>query len=106
MKSRIENPYTNAELEEMFQKQLNKEYFEFKKNAVADNGVSYVLTVSGHKIEDEFYDIWKDDYIVSFDKLSKTDGKGHSSNRFKTFDDFKNEIFKAFDLVETQPRFF
>lgn len=106
MKSRIENPYTTAELKDMFLKQLNKVPFQFEKKAAGKNGVDYVLSVSGGKIEDKFYDVWNDDYIVSFNKNSKKDGCGYSSKRFNTFDDFNNEICEAFDLVVTQPTFF
>ena len=95
----IENPFTNTELNDIFQKQREKIPFKIIKS-VKDDGKEYDLTINGHFIPTDYYDIWRDDYIVGFDKSYKTGGKGYANNRFETFDELKNEIFSAFDLVE------
>lgn len=98
MSENIENPFTNTELNDIFEKQRKKIPFEFTKNVKDECGKKYKLTVNS--MSTDYYDIWHDDYIINFDKSYATGGKGYACNRFETFDDLKNEIFSAFDLVE------
>lgn len=99
---KIENPFTSAELEEMFENQKNKIPFEFHKNVKASGGVCIELKI--YSMHTNHLDIWKDDYIVSFsyNNQSTTYGHGHAKNRFDNFQDFKNEIFSTFNIEEIQ----
>lgn len=103
---KIDNPFTNGEIKEIFEKQKNKIPFEIKKSVKDEQDQKWDLTLSGRFIPDYCYDIWKDDYIVGFDKMSSTSGSGYGSNRFETVDKLKQEIFSAFYLVESQLTFF
>ena len=96
----IENPFTNSELNDIFQKQKEKIPFEITKNVKDECGKEYKLSIDGRFIPNDLSDIWQDDYIVEFDKSHKTGGRSYANDRFETFDDLKNEIFNAFDLVE------
>lgn len=100
MQMSIENPFTNAELNDIFKKQKEKIPFKIIKNVKDECGKEYELSINGRFIPTDYYDIWQDDYIVGFDKSYATGGRGYANNRFETFDELKNEIFSAFDLVE------
>lgn len=105
MKSRIENPYTTAELKDMFQKQLNKVPFKITKET-KDGKEKVTLSIKGKATK--YLDIWHDDYVLLFDKEYKTSGSGSGKNRSKTFEDFKKLVFDWFGLeeAETQLTFF
>lgn len=96
---KIESPFSDAELQEIFEKQKAKIPFEAKKNVVVDkkNGV---IRISGKPLNESYYDIWNDDYILHFDIEFKTSGHGFGQNRFSTFDEFKEFVFKTFNLTE------
>ena len=100
MQMSIENPFTNAELNDIFKNQREKIPFEITKNVKDEDDKKYKLSINGRFIPTDYYDIWHDDYIVDFDKSYATGGRSYASNRFETFDELKNEIFSAFDLVE------
>lgn len=104
--SDINNPFTNGEIKEIFEKQKNKIPFEIKKSVKDEQGKKWNLRLSGRFIPDYCYDIWKDDYIISFDKSNSTSGTGYANNRFETVDKLKQNIFSAFGLTETQLSFF
>ena len=104
--SDINNPFTNAELKEIFENQKNKIPFEIKKSVKDEQGELWDLKLSGRFIPDSLFDIWNDDYIVDFDKMTSMSGACHACNRFENFDKLKQEIFNAFDLVESQLTFF
>lgn len=98
---KIENPFTSAELEEMFENQKRKIPFELHKDVKASGGEKIELKI--HSIHTDYLDIWKDDYIVSFHyNKTSTYGHGYAKNRFDNFQDFKNEVFSTFNIEEIQ----
>lgn len=94
------NPFTDYEIQEMFEKQLKKEPFEIRKTTKDENGKEYQLRIHGAFIPEFVRDIWNDDYIIHFDLDTKTSGQGYAENRFTTASDLKNEIFEAFHLEQ------
>lgn len=104
--SDINNPFTNGELVQIFENQKNKIPFEIKKSVKDEQGKKWNLRLSGRFISDYCYDIWEDDYIIDFDKSDSTSGMSYANNRFEKFDELKKEIFRAFDLIESQLTFF
>ncbi|MEE1503102.1 MAG: hypothetical protein UGF89_02510 [Acutalibacteraceae bacterium] len=96
----IPNPFTNAELEDCFNKQLNKIPFELTKEVKTEGPKPIVLRLS--YLETDNKGVWNDTYIVdfSYDNRNTTYGCGYARNRFDNFETFKNEIFEAFGLEE------
>lgn len=106
MNNCIENPYTYSEIQDMFSKQRDKVPFDVRKNVTINNGEKWCFRIEGYSIKDNFLnvmDIWKDDYILSFNADKKSgEGRGYCTNRFASFEEFKAEIFKCFNLEEQQ----
>ena len=98
MSALIENPYTYIEIQDMFEKQRDKVPFEMIKDVQDDSGAKWKLTTSGRFIDKSCFDIWKDDYIVSFWKDTKNTGSSHPYNRFSDINDFKAKLFSCFGL--------
>lgn len=98
--NKIENPFSSSELQQMFEKQRDKQEFIVKKMAKDESGHQWVLTINGRKISAVNFDIWHDDYIISYDRCDKTSGGGYAINRVNTLEEFKAEIFKVFHLQE------
>lgn len=98
--SKIENPFTNSEIQEIFNNQLNKVPFEVIKNVKDDEGKKWELKLDGRFIPDYCFDIWHDYYIVGFDKMNSTGGLCFAVNRFETLDELRQKIFKSFGLIE------
>lgn len=96
---KMESPFSDAELQEIFEKQKSKIPFELRKNIVVDKN-NGVIRISGKSLNESYYDIWHDDYILHFDTEFKTSGSGFGHNRFSTFDEFKSFVFKTFNLTE------
>lgn len=102
MLPKIESPFSNEELQAAFDSQSKKEAFQLIKSVVTDKNKKTVVeyTIKGNKISNQF-GIWKDDYIIHLDyAICKYEGGGYAVNRFESFEDFKKEIFKAFNLTE------
>jgi len=96
----IPNPFTNAELEDCFNKQLNKIPFELTKEVKTEGPKPIVLRLSYIEVDDN--GVWNDTYIVdfSYDNRNTTYGCGYARNRFDDFERFKKEVFSAFGLEE------
>ena len=100
MRAEIENPFDNSELNEMFEKQRNIIEFDTKKEVKDKDGKKWSLTVDGRHIGEDNFDIWHDDYIVSFDCHGNLEGHSYAKNRFESIEAFKAEVFRAFGLTE------
>lgn len=100
MRKEFENPFHTSELNEMFEKQRNKVPFELKKEVKDENGKKWNLKIEGRTIGPQNYDIWHDDYIVSFDAHTNDEGHGYAKNRFPSVEALKKEVFTAFNLTE------
>lgn len=100
MRAEIENPFYPSELNEIFEKQRDKVEFEVKKEVKDKRSQKWTLTIHGHPIGQDYYDIWHDDYIVSFDCHNNGSGHSYAKNRFDSIEKFKAEIFEAFNLTE------
>lgn len=95
----IQNPFTNAELEDVFLKQKNKAEFEIKKE-VKYQTKCIVLTISSCVTEN--LDVWPFGYFVSFDYNNRntTYGFGYPHNPFDDFEEFKAELFEVYNIEE------
>lgn len=103
----FENPFSDIELNEIFEKQKNKVVFEMKKTAKRDDGKEFVLSVEGLFVPESCFHIWSDNFIVSFDAQAKNEGHGYAHRRFDSLEGLRAEVTKAFHLrEEAQIRFF
>lgn len=107
MSENFDNPFSEAELNELFEKQKNKVPFELKKAAKRDDGKDFTLSVEGHFVPESCFRIWSDNFIVSFDAQAKDEGHGYAHRRFDSLEGLRAEVTKAFHLrEEAQIRFF
>lgn len=105
MRDLTENPYTNIEIQDMFEKQRDKVPFELVKYVTDNDGDKWQLRIAGKSIKENtlnVIDIWNDDYILFFDGDTKNKGYGHGHNRFTNIEDLKKHIFDTFHLEEPQ----
>lgn len=107
MSERFDNPFSDLELNEIFEKQKNKVVFEMKKTAKRDDGKEFMLSVKGDFIPESCFHIWNDDFIVYFNSQAKDEGGGYARNIFSSINSLIAEVIKAFHLrEEAQIRFF
>lgn len=100
MKQKTVSPYSNTELEHFFDNQKRKIRFADEKTVKDTFGKSWTLELEGEPIDERYCKIWNDNYIVSFNCRTNDEGHGYAHKRFDCIEDFKKEVFEAFNLEE------
>ena len=100
MREVLKNPFSKEDIRQMFEMQLSKVPFEVEKNTADEKGTKWTVCVIGTSISEKHFDIWHDDFIVRFNSKFNQGGRGYAHNIIQNFDDFRAEIFKAFNLQE------
>ena len=106
-KIKAKNPFTDSEMRMMFEKQRDKVPFEIRKYGQTEDRRYYEFCVDGRYISENVQDIWNDDYIIGFqsnysapDTKGYKSGHGYGNKRIPNFEQFRQEIFDAFNLIE------
>ena len=95
----IQNPFTNAELEDVFAKQQEGVEFEVIKE-VKHLAKCIVLKISSSLTDN--LDVWPCGYFVSFgyNNRNTTYGFGCPYNPFSDFEEFKAKLFELCNIEE------